>query len=42
MANDTTGQRGPPGPQLPSIEQVMPWLHLLFDAYEEYERKRER
>jgi hypothetical protein len=32
---------GPPG-QLPSIEQVMPWLHLLFDAWEDYKRMRER
>ena len=35
------GEAGPPG-QLPSIEQVMPWLHLLFDAYEDYKRQRER
>jgi hypothetical protein len=27
---------------LPSIEQVMPWLHLLFDAWEDYKRLRER
>jgi hypothetical protein len=27
---------------LPSIEQVMPWLHLVFDAYEDYKRLRER
>jgi hypothetical protein len=27
---------------LPSIDQVMPWLHLLFDAYEDYKRQRER
>jgi len=26
---------------LPSIEQVMPWLHLVFDAYEDYKRQRE-
>ena len=38
------GPRGEPGPpgQLPSIEQVMPWLHLLFDAWEDYRRRRER
>ena len=35
------GDAGPPG-QLPSIEQVMPWLHLLFDAWEDYKRLRER
>ena len=37
------GPRGEPGPpgQLPSIEQVMPWLHLLFDAWEDYKRLRE-
>jgi hypothetical protein len=35
------GDAGPPG-QLPSIEQVMPWLHLLFDAWEDYKRQRER
>jgi hypothetical protein len=34
------GEAGPPGP-LPSIEQVMPWLHLLFDAWEDYKRERE-
>ena len=28
--------------QLPSIEQVMPWLHLVFDAYEDYKRARAR
>jgi hypothetical protein len=29
------GPRGEPGPagQLPSIDQALPWLHLLFDAY---------
>jgi hypothetical protein len=37
------GPRGEPGPpgQLPSIEQVMPWLHLLFDAWQDYKRQRE-
>jgi hypothetical protein len=35
------GEAGPPGP-LPSIGQVMPWLHLLFDAWEDYKRLRER
>jgi hypothetical protein len=27
---------------LPGIEQVMPWLHLLFDVWEDYKRARER
>jgi hypothetical protein len=27
---------------LPSIEQVMPWLHLIFDAWEDYKKARER
>jgi hypothetical protein len=38
------GPRGEPGPagQLPSIEQVLPWLHQLFDAYEDHKRQRER
>lgn len=38
------GPRGEPGPagQLPSIEQVLPWLHQLFNAYEDYKRQRER
>lgn len=35
------GEVGPAGP-LPSIEQVLPWLHQLFDAYEDYKRQRER
>jgi hypothetical protein len=26
---------------LPSIEQVMPWLHLVFDAWEDYRRLRQ-
>lgn len=30
---------GPPG-ALPSIEQVMPWLHLIFDAWEDHRQKR--
>jgi hypothetical protein len=34
------GEQGPPG-QLPSIEQVMPWLHLIFDAWEDHRRMRE-
>ena len=34
------GEAGPPG-QLPSIDQVLPWLHLLFDAYEDHKRRRE-
>jgi hypothetical protein len=38
------GPRGDAGPagQLPSFEQVLPWLHQLFDAYEDYRRQRER
>jgi hypothetical protein len=38
------GPRGEPGPpgQLPSIEQVMPWLHLIFDAWEDHRKMRER
>ncbi len=32
---------GPPG-QLPSIEQVLPWLDQLFDAWDERRRQRER
>ena len=31
----------PPGP-LPSIEQVIPWLSQIFDAFEENRRMRER
>ena len=27
---------------MPSIDQVLPWLHLLFDAYDDYKRQRER
>jgi hypothetical protein len=27
---------------LPSIEQVMPWLHLIFDAWEDHRKMRER
>ena len=26
---------------MPSIEQVMPWLRLIFDAYEDYRKQRE-
>jgi hypothetical protein len=33
------GEAGPTG-QLPSIEQVLPWLHRLFEAYEDYKRQR--
>lgn len=38
------GEAGPPGQpgRLPSIEQVMPWLHMIFDAYEDYKKTRER
>ncbi len=37
------GPRGEPGPpgQLPSIEEVMPWLHLIFDAWEDYKKSKE-
>jgi hypothetical protein len=35
-------RRARPARSLPSIEQVMPWLHLLFDAWEDYKRMRER
>ena len=36
--------QGPPGPpgQLPSIEQLMPWLHVIFDAWEDYRKNREQ
>jgi len=27
---------------LPSIEQVMPWLHMIFDAWEDYRRQRQQ
>jgi hypothetical protein len=44
------GPQGPPGPrgeqgpagQLPSIDQVMPWLQMLFEAWEDYRRQREQ
>ena len=37
------GQRGEPGPagELPSIEQMIPWLHSLFEAWEDYRRERQ-
>jgi hypothetical protein len=35
------GEAGPPG-QLPSIEQIMPWLHMVFDAWEDHRRHREQ
>jgi hypothetical protein len=37
------GPHGEPGPagQLPSVDQVLLWLHQLFDAYEDYKRRRE-
>lgn len=34
------GEAGPPGP-LPSIDQIMPWLHLIFEALEDYKQKKE-
>jgi len=33
------GEIGPAG-QLPSIEQVMPWLHLIFEAWEDYKAQK--
>jgi hypothetical protein len=27
---------------LPSIDQIMPWLHLVFDAWEDYRQTRLR
>jgi predicted Zn-dependent peptidase len=27
---------------LPSIDQVVPWLHQLFEAWEDYKLKRQR
>jgi Collagen triple helix repeat (20 copies) len=35
------GEHGPPG-SLPPIEEVMPWLHQVFAAFEDYRRQRER
>src|SRR5262249_52171900 len=35
------GPQGPPG-QLPSIEEVMPWLHQVFEAFEDYRRQRQQ
>jgi hypothetical protein len=35
------GEAGPPG-QLPSIDQVLPWLHLIFEAWEDYMRTKQR
>src|SRR3974377_1394072 len=37
------GPRGEPGPagQLPSIEQMIPWLQSLFEAFEDYRRERQ-
>jgi hypothetical protein len=38
------GPRGEPGPpgQLPSIEEIRPWLHMIFDVWEQYRQTRER
>jgi len=38
------GPRGEPGPpgQLPSIDQVRPWLQMVFEAWEDYKKSRER
>jgi Collagen triple helix repeat (20 copies) len=35
------GPQGPPG-QLPSVEEVMPWLHQVFEAFEDYRRLRQQ
>src|ERR1700757_4358203 len=35
------GEPGLPG-ELPSIDQVLPWLHLIFEAWEDYKQKKER
>jgi hypothetical protein len=35
------GEQGPPG-SLPPIDEVMPWLHQVFEAFEDYRRQRER
>jgi len=42
-ARGEAGPRGEPGPagQLPSIEQMIPWLHSLFEAFEDYRRERQ-
>ena len=42
MSGDA-GPRGEPGPagQLPSIEQMIPWLRSLFEAFEDYRRERQ-
>jgi len=38
------GPRGEPGPpgQLPSIEQVLPWLEQLFEVFQDHRRQREQ
>jgi hypothetical protein len=42
-AQGEQGPRGEPGPPgwLPSVDQVLPWLHLIFDAWEDYRKQRE-
>jgi hypothetical protein len=35
------GEQGPPG-TLPSLEQIMPWLHMVFDAWEDHRQMRLR
>ena len=42
-ARGEAGPRGEPGPagQLPSIEQMIPWLHSLFEAFEDYRREQQ-
>jgi hypothetical protein len=35
------GEAGPSGP-LPPIDEMMPWLHQVFEAFEDYRRQRDR
>jgi hypothetical protein len=35
------GEQGPPG-TLPTLEQIMPWLHMVFDAWEDHRQMRAR
>jgi hypothetical protein len=38
------GPRGEPGPAgtLPTIDQLMPWLEQIFEAFQEYKKTRDR
>ena len=44
------GPQGPPGPRgepglpgrLPSNDEMRPWLHMIFEVWEEYRKARER